>query len=182
MLRKAIAGLLPSTVVFLCIGCSDSGEVARVETPEAAAEATVALDDHWHNQAAVATVAGRCEDALEILHRPDTQPRNAIWAEDVILANLRCYMAGKGDAFGTAAGEVARDATERYPESSVLAQDRGLVEQTLGDPDGAVKWYERAKQIATENLATSPDGPSSHRDRAVLDQMDRAIASARSGG
>lgn len=180
MSTQEIARLLTATVLLvLGTACYNRETPAPTELTSTAATSVTEGDDHWHNRAVMAMSSGRCEESIEILNARDVEPRNDIWSEDLIMANLACYMAGKGETFGATARQLAREATDRYPKSSVLAQVRGLVEQTMGDHRVAVEWYQRGKRIASENLAASPDGPDSHRDRAVFEQADRAIANVK---
>ena len=105
-------------------------------------------DDHWHNRAAVAVSQGKCEESLAILNSPEVTPRGDMWTEDLIMANLACYLAGKGELFRDAARRLAVEGTSKYPDSSVLAQIRGQVEEIAGNKTLAIEWFERGKTVA----------------------------------
>jgi hypothetical protein len=148
-------------------------------TVEESAPPTIEGDDHWHNRAVVAMSQGKCEESLAILNSPEVTPRADLWTEDLIGANMACYLEGKGESFRDAARRLAVEGTSKYPDSSVLAQTRAVVEQIAGNKTQAIEWFERGKKVAQANLASHPDGPNAHRDRVVLEQADAAIARLR---
>jgi hypothetical protein len=174
MLLKKLFAVTAAILVIAGAACSrQERQAATSVTPT---ESIIDGDDHWHNRAVVAMSQGRCEDSLAILNSREASPRADIWSEDLIMANLACYFAGRGESFRDAARSVVVQATAKYPDSSVLAQTRGQVEEIVGNKALALEWYERGKQVAQANLASHPDGPNAHRDRVVLEQSDAAIA------
>ena len=169
--------VVPAAVLLISVAaCSRRAQHRSVVAVEESAPSRIAGDDDWHNRAVIAMSQGKCEESLAILHSPEVTPRADLWTEDLIMANLACHMAGKGESFRDAARRLAVEGTSKYPDSSSLAQLRAMVEQIAGNKAQAIEWFERGKKVAQANLASHPDGPNAHRDRAVLEQADEAIA------
>jgi len=116
--------------------------------------------------------ANRCDDLRAFLQSIPKSEVSEEWYELRALGEGTCWSRSHLESDKHAAFSTIEEGINRYPQSALLIADKGALLEMFGDAVGAQSFYERAAQVATENLRRNPQ---SRNDRYVLRRLGKQL-------
>lgn len=111
-------------------------------------------------------LTNECEEAIAIVQAENART-DATWYYLLATLRLDCHAKTGQRHYGEEALDLVNAGIQRFPTSSRIVFLKGFINDRLGEPGVARRYYEDALKLANENIACDKTGRHSEDDRKV---------------